>query len=195
MDAQPKSPTPVNHSERNGRLLDQLLARSVSRLRAQATRNAANSADAEDALQDACLQFLRFYRGPADLEVALPWLMLVTKRCAWALGRHGRREAPHFEAGLPAGTPEQAGTLCPCRRGPEELAELDAELSARWRMLERLKPDERRAILAFALGYSYAEICERFSWSRTKANRCLVEGRAALRRQFLDSGADGAGSD
>jgi DNA-directed RNA polymerase specialized sigma24 family protein len=181
MDAQTKSPASAERSERNARLLDHLLAGSGELLRAQAARNAASAADAEDALQDASVQFLRFYAGPAEIEAALPWLMLVAKRCAWVLARRGHREAPRFEAGLPAGTPDQAGPLCPSRRGPEELVEADAELGARRALLGRLKRDERRAIVAFALGFSYAEICERFEWSRTKANRCLAEGRAALR--------------
>lgn len=181
MDTQPKSPASVNPRQRNARLLERLLESSAARLRAQAARNATSEADAEDALQEACLAFLRHYEGPEEDSIPLRWMLLVTKRCAWALGSRGRREAPSFEAGLPAGTEAQAGPLCPQRRGPVELAELEAELSERRSQLARLKPDERRAILAVALGYSYAEVCERFAWSYTKANRCLAEGRAALR--------------
>jgi DNA-directed RNA polymerase specialized sigma24 family protein len=35
-----------------------------------------------------------------------------------------------------------------------------------------------------ALGYSYREIAERQGWTYTKVNRCVAEGRAALRRQL-----------
>ncbi len=48
--------------------------------------------------------------------------------------------------------------------------------------LAALKRDERRALSLLALGYSYSEICELTEWSYTKVNRCLAEGRAALRR-------------
>ena len=47
--------------------------------------------------------------------------------------------------------------------------------------LAALKPDERTALLLLGLGYSYAEIGAPPRWTRTKVNRCLAEGRAALR--------------
>src|SRR5918999_1584073 len=46
--------------------------------------------------------------------------------------------------------------------------------------LGQLKPQEIRALLLRAEGYSYAEICEITGWSYTKVNRCLTEGRQAL---------------
>jgi DNA-directed RNA polymerase specialized sigma24 family protein len=49
------------------------------------------------------------------------------------------------------------------------------------RGLDRLKPDERRALGLLALGYTYREICGLTGWSHTKVNRCLHEGRARLR--------------
>ena len=48
--------------------------------------------------------------------------------------------------------------------------------------LAKLKPQERQALGLFALGYSYGEICDLTGWTHTKVNRCLAEGRAALRR-------------
>jgi RNA polymerase sigma factor (sigma-70 family) len=176
MDSQPKSPVSVNHAQRNARTLDELLVSRGSQLRHQARRNSLSSADAEDALQEACIQFLRAYHGPLDRSRAMPWMMLVTKRCAWAIGRHRRRERPlEFHEGIwPEGD-------CPEPRGPETLAEVDAELSERWELLERLKPNEREALLGVGLGYSYKEIAQRNEWTYTKVNRCVSEGRAALR--------------
>ena len=52
--------------------------------------------------------------------------------------------------------------------------------------LAKLKPSERRALSLLALGYSYREICEQTGWSYTKVNRCLAEGRAALRELAND---------
>src|SRR5437016_5381001 len=48
--------------------------------------------------------------------------------------------------------------------------------------LGRLKPQEIRALVLKARGYSYREICEITGWTYTKVNRCLTEGR----RAFLD---------
>ena len=61
-----------------------LLAREGEALRRTARANSANAADAEDALQDGCLAFLRFYEGGEEGAVA--WLRLVVKRFAWQIG-------------------------------------------------------------------------------------------------------------
>jgi DNA-directed RNA polymerase specialized sigma24 family protein len=47
--------------------------------------------------------------------------------------------------------------------------------------LRDAKPDHARALMARALGWRYAEICEAFGWSYTKTNRCVTEGHAAVR--------------
>jgi DNA-directed RNA polymerase specialized sigma24 family protein len=67
----------------------------------------------------------------------------------------------------------------PC---PAELAERRELVHTRARALRRLKPDERRALVLKAEGFSYAEICELNGWTYTKVNRCLAEGRARLRQ-------------
>jgi hypothetical protein len=66
--------------------------------------------------------------------------------------------------------------------GAEERAadRQDAEQAAE--ALGRLKPQEIRALVLKARGYSYREICEITGWTYTKVNRCLTEGR----RAFLD---------
>ena len=46
--------------------------------------------------------------------------------------------------------------------------------------LRQLKPQEIRALVLKAQGYSYREMCEITGWSYTKVNRCLTEGRQAL---------------
>ena len=62
--------------------------------------------------------------------------------------------------------------------GPEQLVELIDDAQTR---LAALKPAERRALSLIAAGFSYREVCEIADWSYTKTNRCLSEGRAALR--------------
>jgi DNA-directed RNA polymerase specialized sigma24 family protein len=65
--------------------------------------------------------------------------------------------------------------------GPAERVQRNELLAERRRDLAALKRDERRALWLLALGLSYAEICEATGWTHTKVNRCLSEGRAALR--------------
>ena len=54
--------------------------------------------------------------------------------------------------------------------------------------LARLKPDERTALALQAAGYSYAEIAAAKGWTYTKVNRCIAEGRAALREAGVACG-------
>jgi DNA-directed RNA polymerase specialized sigma24 family protein len=97
---------------------------------------------------------------------------LVTKREALAVRRERERL---LSAELTDAEPGEA----PC---PAECAERREWALDRARNLRRLKPDERRALILRAEGYSYAEICELNGWSYTKVNRCLAEGRARLRQ-------------
>jgi DNA-directed RNA polymerase specialized sigma24 family protein len=54
MAAQPKA----NPATQRGQMLSQLLKRDGAKLRSQARLHAQRPSDAEDALQDACVQFL-----------------------------------------------------------------------------------------------------------------------------------------
>ncbi len=180
MDAQPRSRESVDR-ERNTRLLCELLARSEHLLRQQARKHAELPEDVDDALQTAYLRFIERYRG--DWE-PLAWLYTTVKREAWAFRRKVSRrrvvsldtpngsaesEQPWIE-GLASGVPD-----------PEEKALRSEEIDERRQMLAALKADQRRALGLFGAGLSYAEICEVTGWSHTKVNRCLAEGRAALR--------------
>ena len=97
---------------------------------------------------------------------------LVTKREALAVRRERERL---LSAELSDAAP--GVTLCPAER-----AERREWAHERARSLHRLKPDERRALVLRAEGYSYAEISELNGWTYTKTNRCLAEGRARLRQ-------------
>jgi DNA-directed RNA polymerase specialized sigma24 family protein len=184
MATQPKSEQ--LSSQQRGELLDQLLKEHGAKLRAQTRRNSQLPSDADDALQDACVAFLRFYDGPGGLD-ALRWMQLVSKRCAWVIGRRGHRQRER-SFGLPGEDRPDASPaddfelfLADPGRGPAELAEDADTARERRRRFAQLKPDERRALLLFALGYSYGEIAERCGWTYTKVNRCINEGRATLR--------------
>jgi RNA polymerase sigma factor (sigma-70 family) len=169
-------------NERRARLLERALVEGRKALRSQATRHTPQSVDADDALQEACLQFLRYYDGPPG-ETALRWLMLCVKHRGWEIGRRQRaRDSFEVITTTDAHDPERPLLRLPCERpDPAEWAQRSERVCAFFAALTRLKPDQRTALLLLGLGYSYAEIGARQSWSPTKVNRCLVEGRAALR--------------
>ena len=66
--------------------------------------------------------------------------------------------------------------------GPVERAERHDDLAIRRHALAELKADERQALWLLGLGFSYDEIGAATGWTHTKINRCLSEGRLALRR-------------
>ncbi|MCW2980486.1 MAG: polymerase, sigma-24 subunit, subfamily [Solirubrobacterales bacterium] len=144
-----------------------------------ARKHARGGGDPEEALQDAFVAFIRHF-DPNGEAPALPWLVLTLKRQCWRL-----REQAHLEryAGQEAepGTGERGFVLAaiPSRApGPEQRVLEGAEASRR---LERLKPDERDAVILQAAGYTYEEIAAGRGWSQTKIKRCMYEGRAALK--------------
>jgi DNA-directed RNA polymerase specialized sigma24 family protein len=163
-------------AERRAEILERLLTRERSALTRQAQLHSRRAQDADDALGDACVQFLRFYDGPAGLD-ALRWMLLVTKRCAWAIAR---QRSPRI-SGEAGDTEDVAALAAEERSGPAELCERREETAEAARLIASLKEAEREALLLFALGYSYKEIAELRGWSITKVNRCIAEGRARVR--------------
>ncbi len=161
------------------RLAAELYADKYRYLMKIARRNAVNEADAEEALQETFANFLRRF-DPAGEAPPLAWLTLALKRQCWRL-----RDNAHLDrrvAALPESSHEEPTGLIEKRRAdsrsfPERLADRD---EARRRLL-RLKPDQRTALLLKAAGFSYKEIGSHRGWTYTKVNRCVTEGRAALR--------------
>jgi RNA polymerase sigma factor (sigma-70 family) len=147
----------------------ELVAAHDCALRRTARRNSMCAADAEDAYQRALLVMLR--KAPDIAPPALArWMHVVTRREAWAVRRARERGFGGEVPPLAAGGPE-----------PAEAAERRERVALTARALATLKPAERRALALLAAGLSYAEICDLTGWSYTKVNRCLAEGRAALR--------------
>jgi DNA-directed RNA polymerase specialized sigma24 family protein len=147
-----------------------------------ARRNATTEADAEEALHDTFANFIVGF-DPAGEAPALPWITLALKRQCWRLrenAHHDRRivalpETRHEEpTGLIERRPAEAPPL------PERIGDRDEALGA----LAQLKRDERTALVLKAAGYSYEEIGRRRGWTYTKTNRCIAEGRAALRNEI-----------
>lgn len=150
----------------------ELLTRHGSQILATARRYAATPEDAEDAYQRAFEILLT--KAPTTSEAELvPWLKTVVKHEAFALRRQRERHSPVTDDGElgDRGTPAAA---------THDRAERMERLHQGAEALSRLKPQEMRALLLKAEGYSYAEIGEITGWSYTKVNRSLTEGRQAL---------------
>jgi RNA polymerase sigma factor (sigma-70 family) len=148
-----------------------------------ARANISNLDDAEEAVQDAFIAFIRKF-DPDGEAPALAWLTLVLKRECWARARsaHVQRSAgqernPDLdELGFTLDDFEHPGA------SPEGAAELAERVAETRQYLAQLKPQERRAISLKALGYSYKEIGQITGWTFTKINRCIAEGNARLRQ-------------
>ena len=151
---------------------------------ATARRYSATPEDAEDAYQRG-LEILLTKAPTTNEEELVPWLRTVIKHEAFALRRQRERHSPVTDDGeltdagtAPTATHEQAEHWERLRHGAEAIS--------------KLKPQELRALLLKAEGYSYREICELTGWTYTKVNRCLTEGRRAFseRLEEIQAGAE-----
>jgi RNA polymerase sigma factor (sigma-70 family) len=155
---------------------------------ATARRWSANDQDAEDAFQRAAEKALRNRPGGSHDDVRA-WLRTTVKNEALAIVRQRRRITA-------AGTAESLdGPRLFAPQAPPR-TDVRAEQIERLRLgsqaLRRLKPQEIRALQLRAEGYSYKEIEAITSWSATKVNRCIAEGRRAFRQALngIESGAE-----
>ncbi|HEU4978574.1 MAG TPA: sigma-70 family RNA polymerase sigma factor, partial [Solirubrobacteraceae bacterium] len=149
-----------------------------------ARRHSLCADDAFDAYQRALEIFLR-NADRLDPERAPSWLYTVCKHEAMAVRRQRQKLVGGEEAQLEALESRTAPS-------PEEQA-ISAERVARSaEALRRLKPQEVRALWLRAEGRSYQEICEETSWTYTKVNRCLAEGRASFLATYagIESGEE-----
>jgi RNA polymerase sigma factor (sigma-70 family) len=178
----------LTREDRQRRTSAERLAREIygerrGYLLAIARRHSIGAADAEDALQEAFIAFIRSF-DPDRGAHPLAWITLVLKRACWErrrrehLDRRAGQELNPDEAGLGVRLESLDGPT----RSPQEWVELGAEVAELRNDLARLKEDERRALSLLAWGYSYEEIRGLTGWTYTKVNRCVAEGRARLRR-------------
>jgi DNA-directed RNA polymerase specialized sigma24 family protein len=176
-----KPPAAVAGTEAAGRIARgaELMASRQAAFRRTARRFSLTPEDAEDALGHAVEILLS--RAP-DLAPGplTAWMHVVTRREALAIGRSYRRAR---RATAPAAADPLDPDLLPCRGpAPDELLEHRERVAEAAERLAALKPQERRALALFGAGCSYAEIQAITGWTYTKVNRCMAEGRAALRR-------------
>ena len=149
-----------------------LLRRRGAEILATARRYSSSDEDAEDAYQRG-LEIL-ITKAPTTAEDELvPWLKTVVKHEAFSIRRQRERAAPVTDDGELRDPAAPSGT-------PHERSERYERLRQGAEALGRLKPQEVRALLLKAEGYSYEEICSITGWTYTKVNRCLTEGRRAF---------------
>lgn len=176
-----KSPTAIAGTGAAARIARgaALMATRQAAFRRTALRFAPTPEDAEDALGRA-VEILLSKAPELEPPALTAWMHVVTRREALAIGRARRRVRM---AAAPAGGEPLDPDLLPSRSaGPEQLLEHRERVAEAAERLAALKPQERRAIALFGAGCSYAEIQAITGWTYTKVNRCLAEGRAALRR-------------
>jgi RNA polymerase sigma factor (sigma-70 family) len=161
-------------------LAAELFAERYDFLLTIACRNAHTDVDAVEAVQEAFASFLAHF-DPRGGAPPIAWLVLTLKRQCWRQRREARLDR---HLGQEAGSREgEQGSLLEALGGHgPQTAERVIERDEARRGLGRLKPDERTALGLQAAGLSYAEIGARRGWTYKKVNRCIAEGRAALRR-------------
>jgi len=161
-------------------------ARNETTLRRTARRYSLCEDDAEDALQRG-LEILLQKAPRGDSRELIKWTQTVVKHEAMAIRRERERIlAPSTTVGGP-GAEDWLALLPTGSDGPAEKAERREAVARSREALQALKPQELRALTLLAEGYSYAEIGEITSWSHTKINRCLAEGRERFRSLILRS--------
>jgi RNA polymerase sigma factor (sigma-70 family) len=152
------------------------LASAEAGLRRTARRYSLCADDAEDAYQRA-VEIMLTRSPPTDPRHLAAWMQVVTRREALAVRRSRERLlGPRVDDAA-----DPLERIACDRPDPHERLERRERVAVAIRLLFELKPQERRALVLQAQGYSYAEICRVCGWTYTKVNRCLAEGRARLR--------------
>lgn len=159
----------------------QLHADALLRL---ARRNSLCADDAADAYQRALEIFLH-HADRLDPARAHSWLFTVVKREAWAIRDQRQQIVGSEEVDLDRMEARDAAS-------PEDRVLAFESVRRSAEALQRLKPQEVRALWLKASGRSYAEIAEECGWTYTKVNRCITEGRRTFLRRCaeIESGGE-----
>jgi len=169
---------------RDDALVTATIARHEAALLRTARRHSLCADDALDAYQRALVIFLE-RAGRLRRETAVNWLHQVVKHEAMAVRAQRQQLLEGADVDLDARIAEDVAS-------PEERL-LSTELTAHAvEAFSSLKPDEAQALWLKAQGLSYQEIAARQSWSYTKVNRAITEGRRSMRGRFarIESGAE-----
>ncbi len=167
---------------------EELVLRVVAEHADSLLRAARQHSICPDDAQDAYQRTLEIFMARADrLDPArvVGWLHVVVKHEAQAISRSRRKLLG-------------ASEIDPDSQEARRLPSLDDRVvskdvvSRAAEALQRLKPQELRAVWLKAEGHSYNEIAALTGWSYTKVNRCLTEGRRRFLERFeaIESGAE-----
>jgi RNA polymerase sigma factor (sigma-70 family) len=165
---------------RDARVLE-VVQRHAPGLLRLARRHSLCADDAQDAYQRALEIFLRRVDS-LEPEGMVSWLRTVVKHEAMAVRESRQRVVATDDADLDRHEASRLPTA-------DETVDRFDLLSRAAEALQQLKAHEVRALVLKAQGHSYAEICQITGWSYTKVNRCLTEGRRALRRLLEEAEA------
>ncbi|HET7427695.1 MAG TPA: sigma-70 family RNA polymerase sigma factor [Gemmatimonadales bacterium] len=171
-----------------GSATEELILRTVAAHADSLLRTARRFSFCPDDAQDAYQRALEIFMGHAerlDPARAAGWLHVVVKREALAIRRARQKLVAADEIDLDAH--EARSNQTP----DEQLAAFDL-VGRSAEALQRLKPQELRALWLRAQGHSYNDIGVLTGWSYTKVNRCLTEGRRSFLARYADieSGAE-----
>src|SRR5215210_4263735 len=187
-DAPARRPAPMRSTAREPtdprEVVLETVHRNATALLGIARRHSLCADDAHDAYQRGIEIFLR-RADTVEPETALAWLRTVVKHEAMAVRRSRLQLVGGEEVDLDS---YEASTV---PTPDEQVASFD-RLTASAEALQRLKPQEVRALWLRAQGLSYQEIGEITGWSYTKVNRCITEGRRAFLERYrqIETGAE-----
>jgi RNA polymerase sigma factor (sigma-70 family) len=165
-------------------LVLRVISQHADSLLRTARRHSLCADDAQDAYQRTMEIFVR-RAATLDPERAHKWVHTVCKHEAMAVRAQRQQLVSSEEPDLDR---EEARHV----PSPEERLVSFERLRRSAEALQRLKPQELRALWLKAEGFSYAEICEQTGWTHTKVNRCITEGRRAflLRYEHIEGGGE-----
>lgn len=167
---------------------EELILRTVAAHADSLLRTARRYSICTDDAQDAYQRTLEIFMGHADrLDPARApgWLHVVVKREALAIRRSRKKLVGSSEVDVDAREARYLPT-------PEERLLSFDMINRSAEALQRLKPQELRALWLKAQGHSYNDIGAITGWSYTKVNRCLTEGRRSFLARYagIESGAE-----
>jgi RNA polymerase sigma factor (sigma-70 family) len=173
-----------NDSGRAEELILRTIAAHAESLLRTARRHSLCLDDAQDAYQRA-LEIFMANASRLDPARAPAWLHVVVKREAQAIRRTRQKLVATDEVDLDEHESRSEPT-------PEERVLTFDMLTRSAEALQRLKPQELRALWLKAQGHSYSDIGAITGWSYTKVNRCVAEGRRAFLERYagIESGEE-----
>jgi RNA polymerase sigma factor (sigma-70 family) len=194
----PRTPGLTKRIERDGanddlaqrkRAAVELIRHHDIALRSSARRYSICADDADDAYQRG-IEILLSKAPTTEVRQLLPWARTVIKHEALAVRKSRERILGRpASAGRDDESEDWVSLIPSPSDGPDDRVVKQEKVARSREALAKLKPHELKALTMLAEGYSYAEIARINSWTRTKVNRCLAEGRQRFRSVFRESEA------